>query len=282
MGLARGGRGPSAVARAYLAKVHPVFMLPPVAAAAFGAILAGALDPPAAAVHVGAIFLAVYTAHLRDGYVDFYRRGEDDDTPLSAAGYRLGIAAAAALQVACLLGLYVLVDAWAVALTLPGWLIGYLHAPYLDRHAVTTTAGYPTGIALAVLGGHYVQLRTLSAETVALAVVLLVLLSGVKVVDDLQDLAWDRANRKRTVGVVLGVARAHRLAVGLMVVALAGTLVLAAGGVVHRANALAVGAFAPVLWLAHRRGPRVQTMLLIRGSYLFLAALVAVAWFAPT
>ncbi|MFW6448883.1 MAG: ubiquinone biosynthesis protein UbiA, partial [Halobacteriota archaeon] len=157
MRLARGGRGPSATVHAYLAKVHPVFMLPPVAAAAFGAILAGALDPPAAAVHVVAIFLAVYTAHLRDGYVDFYVRGEDEATPLTPGGYRVGVAASAVLVAACLVGLYRLVDAWAVALTLPGWLIGFLHAPYLDRHPVTTTAGYPTGIALAVLGGHYVQ-----------------------------------------------------------------------------------------------------------------------------
>ncbi len=279
MALARSGRGPYAVGRAYLRKVHPVFMLPPVAAAAFGAILAGALAPLAALLHVATIFCSVYVAHLRDGYVDYYRRGEDDDTPLTPRGFRLGIHATTLAAGASLFGLFVLVDAWAVALTLPGWLIGYLHAPYLDRHPVTTSMGYPVGIGLAILGGHYVQVQVLSAEAVGLAVVFVVLLTGVKIVDDLQDHDWDREHAKRSVGVVLGIESAHRLALGLMGLAMVGVSGLAVVGVVEPASLLAVAAFSPVAYVASRHGPRVQTMLLIRGSYLFLAALIAVAWF---
>ena len=40
MAIARHGRGPTAVARAYVSQVHPVFMLPPIATALFGAALA--------------------------------------------------------------------------------------------------------------------------------------------------------------------------------------------------------------------------------------------------
>lgn len=281
MGLARGASGPRAVTTAYLAKVHPVFMLPPVAGAAFGAILAGALAPAAAAVHVVAIFCAVYTAHLKDGYVDFYRRGEDKDCPLTRRGCWVGIGVATGAMAACLVGLYLLVDAVAVALTLPGWLIGFLHAPQLDTHPVTTTAGYPTGIGLAILGGHYVQVQQLTIEAVALAGIFVLLLSGVKIVDDLQDIDWDRANAKRSVGVVLGVARAHRLAIGLMASALAIVILLATARVIEPASAFAAGAFGPVLYLARNRSPRIGTMLLIRGSYLFLAVLIAVAWWRP-
>lgn len=281
MGLARHGNGIDAVGRAYLAKVHPVFMLPPIAAAAFGAILAGAIAPRAALVHVGVIFCAMYTAHLKDSYIDFHVRGEDDDCPLTAEGCWVGIRLTLVAAAVGLLGLYLLVDVWAVALTLPGVLIGYLHAPQLDTNPITTTTGYPTGIALAILGGHYVQVQAISLEALALAGVFVVLLSGVKIVDDLQDYAWDRANSKRSAGVVLGFDRAHRVALGLMAVALAATVGLALVEVVERASALAAGAFGPVLYVARRRDPRIGTMLLIRGSYLFLAVLVAVAWWRP-
>lgn len=279
MELARRGSGPVATLRAYLTKVHPVFMLPPIAAAAFGAILAGALAPLAAVVHVLAIFCSVYVAHLRDGYVDYYRRGEDDETPLTPLGFHVGIRATTALVVGCFVALYLLVDLWAVVLTFPGWLIGYLHAPYLDSHPVTTSAGYPTGIALAILGGHYVQVQTLTAEAIGLAAVFLVLLTGVKIVDDLQDYHWDRRHGKRSAGVAWGFLRARRVATGLLGLALGGVLVLAGAGVVTPGAAIAVAVFAPVVVVARRRDPRIQTMLLIRGSYLFLAALIAVTWF---
>lgn len=281
MHLARHGRGAGPVASAYLAKVHPVFMLPPVAAAAFGAILAGAVDPAAATVHVLAIFGSVYTAHLKDSYIDFHVRGEDDDSPLTATGAWVGIGVCAAAVAVALAGLYLLVDGWAVALTLPGWLIGYLHAPQLDTNPFTATAGYPVGIGLAILGGHYVQVQALTLEAVVLAVVFVVLLSGVKIVDDLQDLAWDRDFGKRSAGVVLGYTSAHRLAVGLMASALAAVVVLSALAVIEPTSALAAAAFAPVLLVARRSDVEVGTMLLIRGSYLFLAALVAAAWWRP-
>ncbi|MFD1525434.1 ubiquinone biosynthesis protein UbiA, partial [Halolamina salina] len=41
MGIARHGSGPAALLGAYASQVHPVFMLPPVATALFGAALSG-------------------------------------------------------------------------------------------------------------------------------------------------------------------------------------------------------------------------------------------------
>lgn len=281
MSIARHGSGPTAVGAAYIAKVHPVFMLPPIAAAAFGAILAGALNPAAATIHGVAIFSAVYTAHLKDGYVDFYVRDEDADSPLTERGFWVGITAASAVMAGCLLALYLLVDIWAVLLTLPGWLIGYLHAPQLDTNPITATGGYPLGIALAIIGGYYVQVQSLSVEAVALAAVFLILLSGVKIVDDLQDHAWDAANQKRSAGVALGVARAHRIAMALMAAAMLLVVVCSAGAIVAPSSALAAVVFLPVVYLARQRDPRIGTMLLIRGSYLVLAVLIAAAWWRP-
>jgi len=65
MALARDTAGVDTTARALWSQVHPVFMTPPLAASLFGAILAGTVDPLTAAVHVVAMFAAVYTAHVK-------------------------------------------------------------------------------------------------------------------------------------------------------------------------------------------------------------------------
>ncbi len=44
---------------------------------------------------------------------------------------------------------------------------------------------------------------------------------------------------------------------------------------------LAAVAFAAVAAIARRASPTIATMLLIRGSYVFLAVLVAAVWFEP-
>jgi hypothetical protein len=63
-----------------------------------------------------------------------------------------------------------------------------------------------------------------------------------------------------------------------------GLLAVAAGaalGYLPTGAALAPLAFAVVAAFAWRAEPELATMLLIRGSYLFLAVLVAAVWFRP-
>jgi 4-hydroxybenzoate polyprenyltransferase len=280
MAFARHGRGLRADVGALASQVHPVFMLPPLAASAFGAVLAERLDVALLALHLVAAFAALYTAHIKDGYVDFYRRGEDDDHPLSEPGCRRALAGATAVFVACLLAIGVLVDAWAALLTLPGWVIGYLHAPQLDLTPVGATAGYPAGVAVALLGGHYVQATALPSTVVAFAAVFFVVLCGIKTIDDATDYDYDRAIGKRTVAVVLGPERARRVAYGLMATGMAVVLALAALGPFPAASAAAPGVFGVVAAFAWRAGDDdgLATKLLIRGSYLFMAVLVAAVW----
>jgi 1,4-dihydroxy-2-naphthoate octaprenyltransferase len=116
---------------------------------------------------------------------------------------------------------------------------------------------------------------------VAFAAVLLVLLTGVKVVDDSKDYDYDRSIGKRTVAVVLGKQAARRFAYGLMAAAMAGVLAFAALAVFPPSAALAVGAFAAVAGFAARSDPTTATMLLVRGCYVFLAVLLAAVWFRP-
>ncbi|RQG99913.1 UbiA family prenyltransferase [Natrarchaeobius oligotrophus] len=281
MPLSRHGAGVEATVRAFWSQVHPVFMLPPLAASLFGAILSGEVALEPAAIHVLAIFAAVYTAHVKDGYVDFHVRGEDDDHPLTATGCRIGLTLSTIAFVACCLLLWVLGAQLAVALTLPTWLIAYHHAPQLDTNPLTATTGYPLGIALSILGGFATQAGTVTALPLGFAAVFLVLLSGIKVIDDAQDYDYDRSIAKRTVAVVLGPERAYDVAYGLMAFALVAVVALAITRVFPPGSVLAVLAFAAVAAVARRANPELATMLLVRGSYVFLAVLVAAVWFEP-
>ncbi|MFC7142444.1 UbiA family prenyltransferase [Halosimplex aquaticum] len=282
MGDVTHARGGEEVARALLSQVHPVFMLPPLAASLFGAVFAGQVAPAAAALHVVALFFAVYTAHVKDGYVDFHVRGEDDDHPLSASACRRALLGSTAGFLAALVGIWVTSGPGAVAITAPTWALGYFHAPQLDTHTVGATAGYPTGIALALLGGYYAQAGELTPAVLGLAGVFLLFLSGIKVVDDAQDYDYDRSIGKRTVAVVLGPRGAYRAAYALMATGMVAVVLLALGlrGIPPSAG-LASLVFGVVALVARRAEPELATMLLIRGSYLFLAVLVAAVWFRP-
>jgi len=282
MAIASTGEGPLAAAEALASQVHPVFMLPATATAVFGALLAGDVNLSLVLLHTVAVGLALYVAHVTDGYVDFYVRGEDDAHPLSQRGCRVALWGASLGFWLLALALGVLVGPGALLLTAPGWLIAVAHAPQLDTNPLGATLGYPGGIALALLGGYYVQAGRLSATVLGLGACFLVVLAGIKVVDDAQDVTYDAGIDKRTVAVVLGPAGARRVAFGLLGAGSAGVVGMALWlpGVPASAG-FAVVPFLVVAMLAARAGPELATMLLVRGSYLLLAGLVATVWFRP-
>jgi len=281
MQFARHGTGAVADVRAYASQVHPVFMLPPIAAAWFGAALAREFTLlPVVVVSVGT-FCAVYTAHVKDGYVDFHVRGEDDDHPLTPVGCRVALAAAAVAFLASAVALWVLVGPVSALVLAPTWLIGYLHAPTLDTNPLGATLGYPVGIALVIVASHRAQTGAFGADAIAFAVVFSLVLTGVKVIDDLTDVDYDASIDKRTVGVLLGEARARRVAYGLMAAGMFAVLAFALDGVVPASAPLAIPAFAVVAAYATRAPPDLATMLLVRGAYVFLAVLVAAVFFRP-
>ncbi|AXG11372.1 lycopene cyclase domain-containing protein [Haloplanus rubicundus] len=281
MAIARHGTGPRATLGAVASQIHPVFMTPPLAASGFGAVLGGLQDPSLAVFHVGVAFFALYTAHVKDGLVDFHHRGEDDDHPLTRRGCHLALAGSTALFFVGATALGVLVDPVAALLTLPGWLVAVLHAPQLDTNPFGATLGYPVGIGFALLGGHYVQTQTLSTAAVAFAVVFVVVLAGIKVIDDTTDYDYDRSVEKRTVAVVLGPPAARRLATGLMTAGMVAVVALSVTAVVPRGSALAVVPFAAVAVVARRADAELATKLLVRASYLFFALLVVAVWLRP-
>ncbi len=281
MAIARHKSGIEADIRALLSQVHPVFMLPPLATSWFGAAVASEFTITVGALHMSAMFFAVYTAHVKDGYVDFYQRGEDDDHPMSIRGCRFALAGATFGFAVCTFLLGVIVGPGAALITLPTWFIGYFHAPQLDTNPVTTTLGYPTGIALAILGGFYVQTTTLTPTVLGFALIFLVTIAGVKIIDDEQDYDYDRSIDKRTVSVLFGRWPARRIAGALMFLGLLGVLWGTIGGYFPPSSPLAGLVFATIVLIAIRAEPKIATMLLIRGAYLFLAVLFVAVWFRP-
>ena len=281
MAFARDDTGIRADLDALASQVHPVFMLPPVAASAFGAVIAGRMALAPLLLHAAATFFAVYTAHVKDGYIDFYGRGEDDDHPLTAAGCRRALVGAGAGFGAASLGLWAVVGPGATALALPMWLLGFLHAPQFDTNPVTTTLGYPLGIATAIVGGFYAQAGAVDGDVLAFAVVFAVTLAGVKIIDDATDYDYDRSIDKRTVAVVLGRTRARRLAYALLYAGFTLVVVFAVDGRFPPAAPVAAVAFGAVAAVTTRADAELATMLLVRGAYVFLALLVASVWFRP-
>jgi lycopene cyclase domain-containing protein len=281
MTFARRGTGLRADIGALASQVHPVFMLPPLAASAFGAVIAGTFATLPLLLHLLAAFFAVYTAHVKDGYVDFYARGEDDDHPMSEAGCRRALAGATLGFAAVTLGLAVVAGPVTALLAVPMWLLGFLHAPQFDTNPVTTTLGYPLGIALAIVGGYHAQAGALAAEPLAFGLVFCTTLAGVKVIDDSKDYDYDRSIAKRTVAVALGRARARRFAYALVYAGFVLVLLFAVDGTVPASAPVAAVAFGVVALYAARADATLATMLLIRGAYVFLALLVVAVWFRP-
>lgn len=281
MVLVRDGSGIPAIIRGYSSQIHPVFMLPPVVASWFGAIIAEDVTIYLGAIHVLAVFLAVYTAHIKDGYIDYYVRGEDTHHPLTIRGCRIGLAGASIAFALCVGLLWLFVGPIAALLTIPGWVIGYLHTPYLDMNPIGATVGYPAGIALAIIGGFYVQTGFISLAVIGYALVFLLILIGVKIIDDETDVLFDQSIEKHTVAVVLGPKRGRRLAFCFLSIGLITVLWLTVDGYFPPSAPLAAVVFATIAIFALPAPPALATKLLVRGGYVFFAVLIIAVWYQP-
>ncbi|WP_232701652.1 UbiA family prenyltransferase [Halobacterium wangiae] len=257
-----------------LSAVKPTFMLPAVALAMAGGALAPVVDLTVLFVHAGAVAAALYTAHVVDEYVDAHVRGEDD--AVLSASYCAYAAAGSSVAFFALLAVLWVVGARAAAVaSLPLWLLAVLHAPALDRHPLTVTVDYPVGVALAFVAGSLAQTGVLTTGVLAVAVSLVVSLSGLKVAIDRLDRTFDATIGKRTLPVLLGDRRGARVAAAVHVLAavLVGGLVVAStlAPVALLAALVSLVAAAVARSLPPLRSVRVQMAL----AYPFTAALLA-------
>lgn len=225
MRIATAGRGTGRQLRALASQVKPRFMGPAVAASVYGGVLVGITDPVAGTLHGLATFLALYAAHVKDGLIDTYRRGEESTMPLTRGGCRLVIFVASMAFLAVTAGLLRSVGVVAALLVLPLWILGYLHAPWLDRRLIGTSADYAFAMGLGVLGGSYVQVGTVTGPVMGVAAAVLPAVAAGAVLEDVPDVEVDHRIGKRTVAAAYGEATARRVALAL----LAGAALVVAG-----------------------------------------------------
>lgn len=219
--------------------MQPLFLLPGAAMSGFGALLATDFATSSAALHAAAVCLAVYVAHLKDGHVDHYVRGEDETNPLEPNEIRVAIGVTAGLFAGCLVALWFAAGPIGTLLTAPLLALGYLHAPHLDTNPLTESVDYPIGIVLATAGGYATQTGTVTALVLTVCLVLFLLLVAINVMLDRLDYRHDRRVAKRTLPVVLGPDRALRVAWALIFVSVAALAVSSRFGPLPRSALLA-------------------------------------------
>lgn len=241
----------------------------------FGALLAVEFALAPAALHAAAVCLAVYVAHLKDGYVDYYVRGEDDRNLLEPSEIRVAIGAATALFVGSLVVLWLTAGPTGALLTAPLLVLGYLHAPHLDTNPATESVDYPLGIVLATAGGYATQTGTVTALVLSVCFVLFLLLVAINVMLDRLDYRHDRRVAKRTLPVVLGPDRALLVAWALVLASVAALAVSSLSGPLPR-SALLAGAVPVGAVLGCRLcepDPERLVVLFIGATYAFGVAL---------
>lgn len=258
-----------------VAHVQPTFLAPAVAMAVVGGLLAPGADRRLVALHAGAVALAVYAAHLRDGYVDRFVRDEEPAAGATESGLRIALAGVSAAFFVFVGNLWLLTGGIGVAVSVPLWLLAVLHAPYLDEGPVGVTVDYAVGVAIAVAGGYAVQTGTVSASVLATAVVLALLLAAVKISVDQLDYAFDASVDKRTVPVVLGRRRADWLAAAMLSATALLVVALAVAGTIPSTaapSAVALAGTALAVFVRPReRSVRIQIGLTYPFSAIYVA-----------
>lgn len=242
---------------------------------AFGALLAADLAVIPATVHAFAVCIAVYVAHLKDGYVDYYVRGEDEHNPLEPGEIRVAIGISTGLFGCCLALLWLLGGENVVVATAPLLALGYFHAPQLDTRPIVETVDYPLGIMLATAGGYASQTGTVSATVIAVCFVLFFHLAAINVMLDRIDADHDRRVAKRTLPVVLGSGHAQRIVWGLVAVSLLTLIASILFGPLPRSALLAgvVPAALMAATLARTPDPERLVILFIGATYVFATVL---------
>ena len=257
----------------YWSQVHPVFMV-----AAIGATVVGALYSPVSnalnlLVFCIGVFAALYFAHVKDSHVDFFERKEDSFSFLTERQSRRAMAIASIIVLVCVL-YFLRTGFWlAVPIILAGFLLAFFHTP-MDLHPLGATAGYPTGLALAALGGYYVQAGALPLSMILFAFAVWLVLNGVKIVDDVKDYDWDKRFGKIAAPVFFGKARAKKAAAFLVVAGASFGILLTYWGYLPLFSAVSFLPLYPAALISLQRNSRktlygLDAMLI--GTYFFTA-----------
>lgn len=245
--------------------------------AAIGATVVGGLyspmpNLPNLLIFCVGVFAALYFAHVKDSYVDYFVRHEDSFSHLTKKQSKIAMFVSA-LAVAITIIHFALVGLLlAVPLMLAGFLLAYFHTP-IDLNPIGATAGYPTGLALAAIGGYYVQAAYVPINIILFAVAVWIILVGIKIVDDIKDHDWDKGFGKISAPVFFGKKNAKKAAVIIMTLGAIMGVILSLTGVLPKFAAVS---FIPIFAAAFLSLPKNDKKslyglyVLLLGIYLFM------------
>ena len=250
--------------------------------AAIGATVVGALYSPVSnalnlLVFCIGVFAALYFAHVKDSYVDFFERKEDPFSFLTKRQSHRAMAISSIVVLACVL-YFLRTGFWLVVpIILIGFLLSFFHTP-MDLHPLGATAGYPTGLALAALGGYYVQAGALPLSMILFAFAVWLGFNGVKILDDVKDYDWDKRFGKIAAPVFLGKARAKKTAALLVAAGASFGIILTYWGYLPLFSAVSFLPLYPAALISLQRNSR-KTLYgldaMLYGTYIFTALQLA-------
>jgi 1,4-dihydroxy-2-naphthoate octaprenyltransferase len=191
---------------------------------------------------VGSVFIQVGT-NLSNDYSDA-RRGADTEDRLGPVRVTAGgLLPPQRVLVGTYLAFGIAVLAGAYLAAVAGWQLLVVGAASIVAGVLYTGGPRPYGYeglgevfvflffgVVAVDGSYYVQAEELRWEAFALSAPVGLLAAAILVVNNVRDVDTDRRAGKRTLAVKLGRERARTLFVGMLVVAFAVPLLVAAGG----------------------------------------------------
>jgi len=250
--------------------------------AAIGAAVVGGLYSPI--MNLGnllifciGVFAALYFAHVKDSYVDYFERHEDKFSDLTKRQAQAALVICAIVVVMCAI-YFVSIGFWIAApIIAAGLLLAFFHAP-LDLNPIGATTGYPTGLALAAIGGYYVQAGVVPLNIILFAIAIWIILNGVKIVDDIKDYDWDKNFGKITAPVLLGKMQAKKVAVVILLLGATMGVVLSLIGVLPKfvsISFLPIYAAGFLSWPKNDKKSLYGLYVLLIGVYLFLFLQIA-------
>jgi len=263
--------------KGYIKETRPPVMVMAALAALFGCSMAPSFDLGLALLYISAVFFILYSAHLRDTFVDYFVRKEYEkgyESRLGDSGGvlnsdELAMGFGVGIGVALCIGLYL---AWTVSwLLLPIGLIGLFFAiaypGYLDTHWWEILI-WPLGVACAFWGGYVVQTGTLALQPLILGAIVWFILIFAKIIDSHPDMEVDRKIGKETVPTLIGKERSKRLSYAGMYVGVGWGLLFSFFGVIPKELLPCFAIIAPFLAYSQKHDPREGIMIIILGVLL--------------
>lgn len=159
------------------------------------------------------IFLALFSAHLKDTYIDYYVEKEDVTYRFGRFDSSYGLLSKKnlvngilfSMLIFSLLTIYLTIFRFFYLIFgIIGMLLALTYSEKLSKNSVGACIGYPLGVSLVLVGGYYLQTSAFNPIVIIFSMILLLFLSSGKIIEDMIDMKHDKLFNKNTIPVLLG------------------------------------------------------------------------------